>query len=129
MPQFSSLSINDGSATPVAVAYAVEKLSSEQTVLVDRRQVSRELQPSLTVFFDRSTPQRKTFKVRHVIAMPLIRTVVGVVVATDIARASVEYTLPVSMTAQERADLNALVANSQTATVLKAGVKDLDPLY
>lgn len=130
MPQFvSPLSINDGSATPVAIVYSVEKLSSELTVLVDRRKASRETQPTVTIAFDRASANRKTFKVKHSVAFPIVRTVNGVDLVSDVARANVEYILPQSMTAQERKDLNALIANSQAHAMLKAGVLDLDPLY
>lgn len=129
MPQFSTLAIKDGSATPVDVAYSVEKLSSEQTVLVDRRQASRDMQPSVTIGFDRASPNRRTFKVKHSVAYPLVRTIAGVTTSNDVARATVEYTVPSSMTADERAHLQALVANLEDAIVIKAGIKDLDPLY
>lgn len=129
MPQFNNITIKDGSATPVDVVYSVEKLSSEQTVLVDRRQASRDMQPSVTVGFDRASPSRRTFKVKHSIAYPLVRTVAGVTTSNDVARATVEFTLPSSMTADERAHLQALVANLEDVIIIKAGVKDLDPLY
>lgn len=131
MPQFTSpLTINDGSATPVAVSYSVEKLSSEHSVLVDRRKASRELQPTLTITFDRATAARKTYKVKHNIAMPIVRADAnGVDRVVDIARANVEYVIPPSMTAQERKDLRALTSNAQSQVSLKEAVDSLDPLY
>lgn len=130
MPQFTSpLSINDGSATPVAVQYGVEKLSSDLSILVDRRLASRETQPTLTVVFDRATPTRKTFKVKHSVAYPIVRIVNGVDLVVDIARANVDYTLPPSMSVQEKKHLNALVANMEANATLKAAVVDFDPLY
>lgn len=130
MPQFvSPFTVNDGSATPVAVTYSVEKLSSEQTVLVDRRQASRDMQPVINASFDRATPNRKTFKVKRQVAYPLIRTINSVDTVVDTARATIEYVIPVSATAQERKHLRALVANLEDATFMKAAVEDLDPLY
>ena len=130
MPQFTGpVTINDGTATPVAVSYAPELLSSSQTVLVDRRLPSREQQPSLTVLFDRATATRKTYKVKHNVAYPIVRTVNGSDVVVDIARANVEYILPQSMTPTERKHVRALAANAEDHASVKAGVEDLDPLY
>lgn len=130
MTQFvAPFTVLDGSATPVAVTYSVEKLSSEQTVLVDRRLPSRDMQPVVNVTFDRATPNRKTFKVKRTIAYPLVRTISSVDTVIDTARATVEYVLPVSATATERKHLRALVANNENAAYMKAMVEDLDPLY
>lgn len=130
MPQFTgAVSINDGTATPVAVSYSPELLSSSNTVLVDRREASRDMQPSLTLQFERPTATRKTFKVKRVVAYPIKQTINGVEVVTDIARANVEYVLPQSATMQIRKHLRALVANSEDIALFKAAVEDLDPLY
>lgn len=130
MPQFvSPLTINDGTATPVAVTYSVEKLSSEHTVLVDRRLASRDMQPAVNIYFDRATPTRKTYKSRRVISMPLVRPILGVDTVVDTARANVEYIIPTSMTVAERKHLRALVANAEDVVAIKAAVEDLDPLY
>jgi hypothetical protein len=129
MPQFTTLSINDGSATPVAVAFQVEKLSTEQTILVDRREASRDLQPTLAIIYDRPTPTRKTTKIRHSIAYPLKHTVNGVVMTSDTARVNVEFILPQTMTASDRKNLHAFIVNAEQSALIKAGVLDLDPLY
>lgn len=130
MPQFTgAITINDGSATPVAVSYSPELLSSGNTVLVDRREATRELQPSVTILFERPTPNRKTFKVKHSFALPIKQVINGVEVITDVARANVEYVLPQSASAQVRKHLRALVANTEGVAIFRAGVEDLDPLY
>lgn len=130
MPQFpGAVVIADGASTPVNVSYSPELLSSGETVLVDRREASREMQPSLTVRFDRASAARKTFKVTHEVAYPLVRMVTGVSTTSDTARAKVVFTIPANATVQERKNLRALVANGLSATILKAGVEDLDPLY
>lgn len=130
MPQFvSPLAINDGTATPVAVSYSVEKLSSDHSILVDRRLASRDQQPALTVTFDRASATRKTYKVKRSVAYPLVRTINSVDTVIDIARCNVEYIIPNTATLQERKHLRALVANSEDNVLLMAGVVDLDPLY
>lgn len=128
MPQFTGpLSILDGAAA--AVSYSPELLSSSQTVLVDRREASRDMQPSMSVSFDRPTANRKTYKVKRVYAYPIKQTINGVEVVTDIARATVEYIIPQSATLTIRKNLRALVANVEDNALVKAGVEDLDPLY
>lgn len=130
MPQFvSPFTINDGSATPAAVSYNPEKLSSSDTILVDRREASRESQPSIAFGFDPATSARKTYKVSRTHAFPLTRAVNGVPLVTDVARARIVYTLPTAMTAQERKHFHAMVANAEDHTAAKASVVDLDPLY
>lgn len=130
MPQFTgAITINDGTATPVAVSYSPEQLSSSETVLVDRREASRDLQPSITIEFSRPNGQRKTYKLSRKIAYPIKQTVNGIDVAPDVARAEVTYTIPVTASAQVRKHLRALVANAEDAVLLKAGPEDLDPLY
>lgn len=129
MPQFANFTVKDGSATPADVSYFPEKLSSSETVLVDRREVSRDLQPSIEISYDPASSRRKTFKVQHDFAYPLVRVSAGVAVSSDIARARVVYTLPASMTQAERKHLHALVQNTQANVLAKAGIVDLDPLY
>lgn len=130
MPQFTgAVTINDGAATPVAVSYSPELLSSSNTVLVDRREASRDMQPALTLQFDRPTPTRKTFKIKRTVSYPIKQTINGVEVVTDIARANVEYVIPQSATQQVRKHLRALVANTEDIAIFKAAVEDLDPLY
>lgn len=130
MPQVTGpLSVNDGATTPVAVSYAPELLSSATSVFVDRREASRDMQPSIGITFDRPTSTRKTFKVTHTFAVPVKQTINGVDVVTDIARATVQYTIPPSATSTHRKNLRAMVANLEDVATIKAAVEDLDPLY
>lgn len=130
MPQFSgTFTINDGSATPVAVAFSPELLSSAQTVLVDRREASRDLQPSIEQVFDRATAARPTYKVGTNVLLPIVRTVNGVVVAKRPIRIRVLADLPTEATAQERAHAFAFAVNAAQHAMIKAGYTALDPLY
>lgn len=130
MPQFTGpLVVKDGSAVPADVSYYPEKLSSSDTILVDRREASRDMQPSFQLRFDPATSSRKTYKIQRDITYPLVRVVGGVATVTDIARVRVIYTIPTTATAQERKHLRAAIANLENHTTAKAGVEDLDPLY
>lgn len=131
MPQVTgALTIEDGSATPVAVSYGPEMLSSARAVFVDRRLPSREQQPSLERTF--GAPQkgvRVQYAIGDLITYPIVRNMAGVDTVVAVAEAHVKYRLPTQMTAQERKHLRALVANSQDDVVLAAGPESLDPLY
>lgn len=128
MPQFTGpISIQDGAAA--AVSYSPEQLSSTSTVLVDRREATRELQPSLTISFDRPTNTRQTYRIRHSAAIPIKQTVNGIDVVAGVARANVEYIIPANASNTVRKNLRALLANAEDAASLKAGIEDLDPLY
>lgn len=130
MPQVTgALVIKDGSATPADVSYSVEQLSSQESIFVDRRQASRDMQPSIGVDFSRPTTNRNTFKCIRNVAYPVVRTINGVDQVVDTLRANVTYTIPKSASAQERKHLRALVANAEDLTILRAGPEDLDPLY
>lgn len=130
MPQFTSFAINDGSATPVAVTFSPELLSSTQTVLVDRRKAARDQQPSITYAFDRPVPARpNTFKVNGKLAYPIVQTVSGVETVTDIARGEFLFVLPTSMQLTDRKHLRAFLRNAVDQALIKAGIEDLDPMY
>lgn len=130
MPQFTTpLSINDGSATPVAVSFAPETLSSALTVLVDRREASRDLQPSIEQSFDRASAQRPSFKVGTSVLLPIARTVNGVIVAKRPIRIKITADLPTDATEQERKHAYAFALNAAANAVIRAGYEKLDPLY
>lgn len=131
MPQFvSPLTINDGtSPTPVAVQFNPELLSSALTVFVDRREASRDLQPSIEQTFDRANSNRPTYKVGTNCLMPVVRTVNGVVMTKRPIRIRIIADIPVEATALERAHAFAFAMNAAQSAPIKAGYVSLDPLY
>lgn len=130
MPQFTSpLTINDGSATPVAVQFSPELLSSSQTILVDRREASRDLQPSIEQTYDRANSSRPSTKVGTNVIVPTVRTVNGVVVTKRPVRVRISADFPVEATAGERANAFAFAMNAAQNALIKAGYVSLDPLY
>jgi hypothetical protein len=131
MPQFvaNGFSVNDGSTTPVAVTYAPELLSSARTVLVDRRLMTREQQPSIVYTFDPSKPTRKTYKVLASVAIPIVQVINSVETVTGTLRANAEFIIPENASGQMRKHLRAAMANALDHAYIRAGVEDLDPLY
>lgn len=130
MPQFTTpLTINDGSATPVAVSFNPEQLSSSLTVLVDRREASRDFQPSIEQTFDRASAQRQTFKVGTNVLVPVVRVVGGITTPRRPIRIKILADIPQEATAQERKHAFAFAKNALGHSYVQAGYTDLDPLY
>lgn len=130
MPQFvAPFTIKDGSATPADVTFSPELLSSGDTVLVDRREATRDLQPSINVTFDRPVPQRPSYKQVIRVIVPVVRVVNGVSVPQRALRATLSYDLSSASTEQERKHLQAFLVNAANQALLKAGTTGLDPLY
>lgn len=131
MPQFvaNGFSINDGSTVPVAVTYSPELLSSARTVLLDRRLLTRDQQPSIVYNFDAAKPTRKTFKVDVSVAYPKVAVINSTEVVIGINRANASFILLENSTQQERKHLRAALANALNHAYIKAGVEDLDPMY
>lgn len=130
MPQFvAPFTIKDGSATPADVTFNPELLSSGDTVLVDRREATRDLQPSINVTFERPVPQRPSYKQSIRVIVPVVRVVDGVSVPQRPLRATLSYDLSSASTEQERKHLQAFLVNAANQALLKAGTTGLDPLY
>lgn len=128
MPQFTgAISIKDHAG--VDVSFVPELLSSAETVLVDRRKAVRDQQPTITLSFSRPSQARKTFKVKHSFAIPIVETIGGTELVTDIARANVEYILPLKSNESVRRTLNAWVTWLQVDPLVQPAVANLDPLY
>ncbi len=130
MPQFvSPFTIKDGSATPADVTYSPELLSSGSTILVDRREAARDMQPAIAITFERPVPQRPSYKQVVEVTIPLVRMVNGVAVPQRPLKAQLKFDLASISTQQERKHLQAAVVNASNQALLKAGAVDLDPLY
>lgn len=130
MPQFvAPFTIKDGSATPADVTYGPEKLSSSESLLVDRRLPSRDQNPTIKINFETPIPQRRSYKHVTEAILPIVRTVGGVDTVMRPGRANLKFDLPENMTEQERKHLFAMIINGVQQAFVKAGVTGLDPLY
>lgn len=124
-----NLTINDGSATPVAKTFAPLEVAPSSSVFAEKSAGISAGYTLLTVTFDRARANRKTNKIGISLALPIVGIVNGVSTVTDTGRFSGTFTVPDNFTAQNRADLHAFVANALNNALLKGVVKDLDPLY
>lgn len=130
MPQFvAPFTIKDGSATPADVTYSPERLSSGDTLLVDRRLPVREQNPTIHIAFAPPVKQRPSYKHEIEVVLPVVRVISGAEVVKRPLRARLVFDLSTDSTEQERKHLQAAVVNASNHALLKAGVMVLDPLY
>lgn len=125
MPQFTTFTVKDGSATPVDVTYSPEALAIENTVLVDRRLAVRSEQPFLKSSFSAPTATRPTFKLRRFYSTPIVRD--GVIVG--VLRTEVTQTVPTTASQSERKHHSAFVSNSENHSQVKGQLIDLETWY
>lgn len=129
MASATSITVNDGSATPVAITYVPVQLPDSTFKFTDRRKSAGSLMPYFTWRFSDSNANRKTQKVLLSFAYPLEGVVNGVAAPVDVARADVTVTLPANMAALDRSHLAAMIANSLDVALIRNTIKDLDPIY
>lgn len=129
MSQVSSITINDGSATPVAKTFAPERVSPERTVFAERTSGISAGYTRLAVGFSPATSRRATTRVDVELDLPALASSGGAVTVSHTARFKGYFVLPDVMSASDRANLIAYVANALDNTLIRGVVKDLDPLY
>lgn len=131
MAQATSITINDGSATPVAVTYTPERdPQTGNVVYIDRRKTARSLQPKLIIGFSPANANRKTYKPSLEGEYPIEGLVNGVAAAVDVARfRNGTFTIPENMTTQDRKHFYAMIYGGMNVAQIKANFVDLEPLF
>lgn len=124
-----SLTINDGQATPVAKTFSPERVAPDSSIFTERTAGVSAGFKKLAVRYSAASAKRPTNKVNVDLDFPVLQTVNGVSSVAYAGRFRGEFTLPDVMTAAERADMHAFVANALDLTQVKAVIKDLDPMY
>lgn len=123
------LSINNGAATPVAKSFAPERVAPDNSVFTERSAAVSAGFYKLAVRYSAASSQRNTNRVDVDMDLPVLSTVNGVSTVAYVGRFKGYFVIPDTMTAAERADLHAFVANGLANSQIKAVIKDLDPLY
>lgn len=127
--QVAQLSINDGAATPVAKTFSPERVSPEATTFTERSATSSAGFVRLGVGMSPASSKRATNRIDISLDLPVLQTINGVSTVAYVGRFKGYFVIPDVMTAAERANLAAFVANALDATAIRAVIKDLDPLY
>lgn len=123
------LTINNGAATPVAKTFSPERVSPDLSTFVERTAGVAAGFTRLSLGFSPASSKRATNRVDVKLDFPVLSVVNGVSTVAYTARFNGSFVVPDVMTAAERADFAAFVANSLDNTQIRAVVKDLDPLY
>lgn len=123
------LSINNGAATPVAKSFAPEQVAPGLSTFTERSATSSSGFIRLGVGLSTAKANRPTNRVDIALDLPILQSVNGVNSTAYTGRFKGTFVLPDQMTAAERADLAAFVANALDNAQIRAVIKDLDPLY
>lgn len=124
-----NLTINNGAATPVAKAFAPERVTPELCTFTERTSASSAGFVRLGVGFSPASSKRNTNRVDVALDLPILSVVNSVSSVAYVGRFKGYFVIPDVMTASERADLAAYVANALDNIQVRAVVKDLDPMY
>lgn len=124
-----ALSINNGAATPVAKSFAPEAVAPTMSTFTERSAGVSAGFIRLSVGLSPASSKRASNRVDVSLDLPVLSTVNGVSQVAYTARFKGYFVLPDRMTAAERADIAAFVANALDVTSIRNVIKDLDPLY
>lgn len=123
------LTIHDGAATPVARSFAPMRVAPEQSVFSEKTSGIAAGYVDLEVKFNPASTQRPTNRIDVAVTLPVLSTVNGISTVAYTGLFKGYFVVPDVMTAAERANLHAYVANALNHATVKAVVKDLDPMY
>jgi hypothetical protein len=123
------LSINNGAATPVAKSFAPERVAPELSTFTERSAAVSAGFPRLSISYSPASSKRTTNRVDVKLDLPVLQTIGSVSTVAYVGRFQGYFVIPDTMTAGERADLRAYVANALDVAPVMGVVKDLDPLY
>lgn len=129
MASAATITINDGQATPVAVAFNPESVTSDQATFADRT-------PGVSIGFRRISVRNKFAKgsskvnrANYAVEYPVTTTVNGITTVAYTLRANVDVILPDASTDAERKNLYAFLQNGLANTLVRGAIRDYDPLW
>lgn len=126
MAQGADITVNDGTATPVAIAFKIMKASPALSIWKDRRLSPTAKQPEITVSADVPSSTAKVRKCEVRVAVPVVNAVTGEVI--DFVRFRGVFDQPVSASTQNINDCYAYAANGLNIALVKGAVRDQDTI-
>lgn len=123
------LSINDGQAAPVAKSFAPVRVAPDRSVFAEKTASVSAGFIQLGVGMSAASGSRSTNRVDISLKYPVLQTVNGVSTVAYTGLFKGYFVIPDTMTAAERANMAAFVANALDNTQIRGVIKDLDPLY
>ena len=128
MPSATSVVLNDGQATPVAVTFVPERVSPDLSTFVDRSTGIAMLFPRLGVSTKFAKSGGKVNRATFTIALPVGQLVNGVQTVARVYRVNVEMLLPDGGTDAERKNVFAFLTNGLNNSLIKGALRDYDPI-
>jgi hypothetical protein len=129
MPAAAAITINDGQATPVAVTFNPEVITSDVATFADRT-------AGVAIGFRRISVSNKFAKgaskvnrAKFSVDYPVTALVNGITTVAYTLRGTVDVILPDQATDTERKNLVAFLSNGLANTAIRGAVRDLDPMY
>lgn len=129
MGQIASITLANGATTPVNVTFSPLPQQAGVTSFVDRTSNVLEQMCRVSQSYSEPTAQRKTTKTRLTVEYPVTETVNGIPTVTKVHRADVNFIFAPMSTDSERKDVYAFTQNALSNALLKAAMRDNDPLY
>lgn len=129
MPAAAAITINDGQATPVAVTFSPESVTSDVATFADRTAGVAVGFRRLSVSNKFAKGASKVNRAKFSVDYPVTALVNGVTTVAYTLRGTVDVILPDQATDTERKNLIAFLTNGLANTSIRGAVRDLDPLY
>lgn len=126
MAQAADITINDGLATPVARVFKCVKASPELTVWKDRRKAKMNYWPEVSLSADLPNSKATVRKDEVRTSVPVVDAISGLV--TGVIRLRTAADIPLVALQADIDDAYAFHLNAQSNALVKAAIKDLDPI-
>lgn len=125
----SSVSINDGQATPVAHSFIPVKVSPDETILQERSSSTPLGYKTLSVRFSPASAKRNTYRANVKLVSPIVETVGGVNVITGSFITDCSFVVPNNSTVQQRKDQLAYFLNSLLNYPIGNVITDIEAIW
>lgn len=129
MPAITTLTINDGKATPAAHAFSPGTTDGRKAKFVNRAGELLNGQERLEIEVVEPRSATGAHRVIGSMTLPIVETVAGVQVVTRTEKANFDFNFPQSGTIAERKDLVALVANLLANATIQGQIANVEPWY
>lgn len=121
-----SLSINDGTATPVAITFTTVKAAPALSVFKDKRLSKVSHWPEITLASDIPVSSATMRKPELRVAYPIVDPVTGQV--TDVMRARLPFDIPMSASQTDVNHFYAFLKNALANSTIQGAIRDLDTI-
>lgn len=129
MPNAVAITVNDGKATPAAVTFSPENITTGESTFVDRTPGVSIAFRRLKIWFKPANGASKVNRNTFFTDIPVTAMVNGITTVVHVMRAKTEIIVSDVSTPAERNDLFAIHTNGLQHAAVKGSMRDLDPNY